>query len=423
MRFVHAVRIYQFGMDFVDKGEMIKAKQVTNWPLVLLLWIVGLAAAMQFAKFSISLFALGEVYEIADTWTAVLLSSVGIMGIVFGATAGILVVRVGIRRALLLALVIGAAASAVQSATPSYSIILMSRLAEGISHLLIVVAAPTAMASLSSDRHRSIVMGIWATFFGVAFAIMGWLGIPLLETSGISALFLAHAALMLSLFCLLWFLMKPVSRAKEKAPNLSLASLLNMHKKIYSSPRTIAPGAAFFWHTMMFVALLTFLPSFANNEASVKLLATTLPLVSIGGSFASGIVAQRFKNPFALLTGAFAGLLPLAALTWVAFGSEWFNLAACALMTGSGFVQGTAFAVIPKLSVTEEGQAHANGAIAQLGNLGATIGTPIFALGIQMLGYSVIPSLVLLISCVAISVVAVVTFKTKGTAPEISSSS
>ncbi|WP_346433232.1 hypothetical protein [Marinomonas rhodophyticola] len=65
---------------------------------------------------------------------------------------------------------------------------------------------------------------------------------------------------------------------------------------------------------------------------------------------------------------------------------RYFLLTALLLLLVSGIVQGTAFALIPALSTTESEQAMGNGAIAQLGNLGVTVGPPIFAYAIDLNG-------------------------------------
>jgi cbb3-type cytochrome oxidase subunit 3 len=67
--------------------------------------------------------------------------------------------------------------------------------------------------------------------------------------------------------------------------------------------------------------------------------------------------------------------LPLAAL-----------LAGFALAGAMGIVQGASFSAIPQLNPTAIGRARASGAVAQLGNLGTTTGTPILALMIAALG-------------------------------------
>jgi lysozyme family protein len=49
------------------------------------------------------------------------------------------------------------------------------------------------------------------------------------------------------------------------------------------------------------------------------------------------------------------------------------------LSAALGIVQGASFASIPELNVTAEDRARAAGAVAQLGNLGTTTGTPVLA--------------------------------------------
>lgn len=60
--------------------------------------------------------------------------------------------------------------------------------------------------------------------------------------------------------------------------------------------------------------------------------------------------------------------------------SAWgYPEAALLLMLVSGLAGGCAFALIPQLNQDAAQQARANGAVAQMGNLGATLGPPLFA--------------------------------------------
>jgi nitrate/nitrite transporter NarK len=49
------------------------------------------------------------------------------------------------------------------------------------------------------------------------------------------------------------------------------------------------------------------------------------------------------------------------------------------LILFSGIIQGAVFSLIPNISLSTEDQTNANGAVAQLGNLGSTLGPPIFS--------------------------------------------
>ena len=78
---------------------------------VLMLWLAGLGAAVQFGKLSFSLDLIAARYPLAGPVAlGLVLSVVGLVGLVFGTTAGLLVARIGPRRAITAALALGAAA-------------------------------------------------------------------------------------------------------------------------------------------------------------------------------------------------------------------------------------------------------------------------------------------------------------------------
>jgi DHA1 family inner membrane transport protein len=79
-----------------------------------------------------------------------------------------------------------------------------------------------------------------------------------------------------------------------------------------------------------------------------------------------------------------------ACMVWL--GLDPANAPACiALAASLGLVQGASFAAVPQLNDKAEDQAQANGAMAQMGNLGNTIGTPIMVAGLAVFGYNALP--------------------------------
>jgi DHA1 family inner membrane transport protein len=65
---------------------------------------------------------------------------------------------------------------------------------------------------------------------------------------------------------------------------------------------------------------------------------------------------------------------------WAFWGQGAGMVAGGFLLSGAlGIVQGASFASIPELNATPEDRARAAGAVAQLGNLGTTTGTPVLA--------------------------------------------
>lgn len=380
----------------------ISVTEKTNWLSVLLLWAIGLAAAMQFAKLSVTLDDLAIHYVVSESLAALVLSSIGFMGILLGAAAGTVVGSVGPRRALLVAMSIGVFVSSIQAFLPPFLLFLASRLIEGVSHLLIVVAAPTAIIAVSAPRHTSLTMGLWATFFGVAYALAGYFGPSIQAQFGFSAVYGSHAGLMILLLAVF------VSTYSASNPTEGLKLPRNGRQawrtqfEVYRATNTSIPALAFLWHTLMFVALLTFLPGLGNDEGVQRLLATILPVITIVGSFAGGAIAQRLNQPILQLQVGFVVFAALSFLLALSLQTQIFMVAACAVMFVSGIIQASTFAAIPQLCHDGVEQARANGGVTQLGNLGATCGTPLFAAGLVYAGSLAVPLFAGTISLLAV---------------------
>jgi len=356
----------------------------TQWTDVIVLWLVGIFAAMQFAKFSIAYDSLLHHYNVDAAAVGLLLSTVGMIGLIFGVVAGVVSSKLEYKNVLIGAVVIGGCASLLQASQPNYYVLFASRVVEGLSHLGIVVAAPTLMLRASEKRHHALVMGLWGTFFGVAFAVAGWAGSQILQSHGFAALCLSHGALALPLLVYCWVMISNIA-TDNTTGSVRLTQLMKSTLRVYVNPRTCLPGIVFLFHTTMFIALLTFIPRLSTDEQTKTLLMVLLPLSSIIGTFLAGFLSQYVLKPPLLLFLAYAGVFIFALITVSLQGSHYlFASAALSLMLISGIVQGGSFTLIPYLSRSESEQAMGNGSIAQMGNVGATIGTPLFAYALDL---------------------------------------
>lgn len=344
--------------------------------LVLTLWAAGLGAAAQFGKISIVFDLMATRYGGSPVATGMIVSVVGIVGLVFGTTAGLWVTALGFRRVLVGALLLGAAVSAVEAADLPYGILIALRMVEGVSHLAIVVAAPTVISLVAPPASLGLAMTLWSSFFGVSFALLAWIGRPLAEAAGVPGLFLAHAAYLAALALALWRMMP--EDPPPTAPSISPRRLLADHVAIYRSPFEAAPALGFVCYTALYVALLTLLPPLFPDAQRV-IVATGMPLISIAVSLTLGLWLLRHLPAVAIVGLGFGagGLSALAlALSWGQGGAV---AAALGLSGALGLVQGASFASIPQLNLSAQGRARAAGAIAQLGNVGTTAGTPLLA--------------------------------------------
>ena len=354
----------------------------TNFPLVFVLWGAGLGAAGQYAKISVIFDQLGPVYPDAGAALGFIVSLVGFVGILLGVVAGLVVARIRYRREMLWALWVGAAMSLLQATLPALPLMLASRVVEGLSHLAIVVAAPTLIAGLSAARHAGFTLTLWSTFFGVAFTLLVALGLPLVATFGLPALFIAHGVWMAVFAIVLTLFLRPMHT--PVAGTLSLRGLLADHLTIYRSPRIAAPGAGWLFYTFCFLAILTVLPPYISPEWRAWVMGA-MPLVSIAVSMTFGVWALRMMSAVQLTQTGF--VFSVAALVWLLMAPG-LPAACLALAAGLGLVQGATFASIPQLNTTADTQAQAYGALAQTGNLGNTIGTPALLAILGVAGYA-----------------------------------
>lgn len=341
---------------------------------ILLLWGAGLGAAAQFGKIAVVFDRFGQIYpQAGQVQLGLIVSAVGFVGLILGTTAGIFAQRLGYRRVLVAALATGALLSGVEALFPPLPVFLLLRGLEGFSHLAIVVAGPVLIARIAPLRHQGLAMTLWSSFFGVSFALTAALGLPLVQAWGDAALLLAHAVYMAVFAVLLWMILPSDTPPEPTARQ----SLLRQHAQIYRSPSVSAPALGFFCYTLTYVALMTLLPPmFGAHQA---LIASSFPLISIAVSLTLGVQALRYFPAFRLAQAGFAGAVVSCLVLWLFWGGSAALLGAWGIAACLGIAQGASFAAVPQLNPDPADQSRAAGAIAQLGNLGTTTGTPLLA--------------------------------------------
>ena len=349
----------------------------TSWPLVLLIWTTGLLAAMQFAKFSLTFSDLSELYG-GTVRAGFLVSVISVTGMLLGSIAGLLIGRVGYKFALLTGLFLGAVFSALQAFLPPFSVLILLRIFEGVSHLAIVVAAPVLLVEITAPRHVAGVMTLWGTFFGVGFLIMAWICAPILVAGGPAALFLVHAGMMASIGTAALVFVPRIKVVPEPLP--SAHQIFEAQKAMYRSPFIAAAPFGWIFYTLTFVAGLSVLPDFYGatqpGYGFEAFILNTIPLISIGASLVLGILLLRVLSEYyvvliGFLVGAVAGLL-------LGIAPSFFSLSCLAIAWG--LIQAGSFALIPALNTGPKSRAHCYGAMAQTGNFGNLIGPPLLAL-------------------------------------------
>ncbi len=351
----------------------------------MLIWFAGLGAATQFAKIAVPFSDVGLLYPDNAAVIGWLLSIISLMGAALGAISGAITARIGPNRLLLSGLVLGGALSLLQASLPVFQLMLLSRVIEGLSHLAIVVAAPTLIAQITSGRARYNSMVLWSTFFGVAFALNAWVGLPIVDRFGLPTYFAMHGGLMLLIAALIALSDLKTDIGQTEGTGWGLSAFLDVHIRTYRSPFISAPAIGWFFYTLTFVSLLAILPG-RLPEGQGASIAALMPL--------AGIVLSWLLVPLLLTVLSCVSVVNLGFMLGIAtvialFLGAPLTFGCIALFAVLGLVQGGSFAAVPELNGTTEAQALSYGAMAQMGNAGNLLGTPVLLailLGVEEAG-------------------------------------
>ena len=344
---------------------------------VVAIWLVSLGAAAQFGKFAVLFDRVAASYPgQSGPMIGLIVSTVGFVGLFFGTTAGLFVSALGYRRVMITALLTGAVISAVEALLPPLPVMLVLRVLEGGSHLALVVSAPVLTAQLASPRWQAAAMTLYSSFFAVSFAGLAWIGPRLADAAGLPAVYMAHGLYMLGGAALMAALL-PVDRCGAM-PALTLRGLADSHLAIYKSPFEAAPAMGFVCYTFTFVAFLTLMPQQFLGQPQQFILATAMPLVSVVTALTLGVWGMSRISAVRMVQIGFAVSLGFVAVLWLVWGQAGpVVLAAFGVAGALGLVQSASFAAVAQLNAEPAARARAAGAIAQLGNLGTTGGTPV----------------------------------------------
>ncbi len=350
---------------------------------IFIIWFAGLGAASQYARISVVFDHMQTVYPQAGGWLGFTLSIVGVVGVLLGVVAGTLAARLGPRRVIFWGLIFGAAVAALQAIGLSLGLFLLTRVIEGISHLAIVVAGPTLLARVAPQRLYGFAFTLWGAFFAIAYAFLAWVAPPIVARWGLDALHLGHAGWLMICAGLIWMMHIPAGERAKGAP-LTVGYLMRRHWEVYRSPFMNASAFGWLFYAFCFLSMLTLLPPHLDPEWRSETIAA-MPLLATATSMTLGVRLLHRMPAFRVVQIGFFTATGVVVMIMV-FGA---HPAIClGYAMAMGLMQGSSFALVPQINTNENDRAGANGAFAQAGNLGNTIGTPVLLLVASVAGFN-----------------------------------
>lgn len=351
-----------------------------------MLWLVGVLAAAQLAKLSTIAPVLQARFDLSLSEIGLLISLLEVGGGLFGFVAGLALAWINCRRSMLAGMTILAGASLVEAIAPDAATLFAARAVEGIGYLLVVIAAPTAIASIAQDGDRARALALWSSFVPVGIAIgsaVTGLCVPILGAQGVMLLWAALLATMIVPMLRLRFGTGDSRRIVLPAPAAWISTL------------------AFGVYTFFLCALTMLLPTFLILERGAGLGEASLivSLASLSALPASGLailMLRRGELPAArflmIATPALAGTALLAPLGFQhGLGLTLTGILLVTAIMLSGLVPPLMFGRLPVLAGAigphDPRIATSNGLLTQFGAGGALIGPPLAGLIVEGWGW------------------------------------
>ncbi len=357
------------------------------WNNVIIFWFLGILAAAQFAKMSIIAPLWRAEWGLSLSELGWLVSLLEVGGALFGLVASFGLAWVGLRRFLVIGLVTLAVASAVEGLTSDLGVLFIARAIEGAGYLLVVIAAPTAIAASADDLIRPRALALWSTFVPVGIAAGGGLTAFMLTMTRAPGVMLIWA---ISLAAAIPFVMR-IRLEDSRAHQIILPNLAAWISTF-----------GFGLYTMFISIVTMLLPAFLIERSGATLAQAALAAALTSLAALPGMVAAvRLMRDGDLPTEkvikaasvALIAAVPLVLLLYRDSGDGLLlrSIWALSAVAISGIVPALMFARLPRLAGARTPDdprvATANGLITQFGAGGALIGPPLAGMAVSIWGW------------------------------------
>ncbi len=358
----------------------------------------GVSAALHLGKLPPAVPALQASLGISLVEAGFLLSLVQAAGMTLGLLIGLAADTIGLRRSMLIGLLIVTLASvggACVVAGPNAVLLLMAlRALEGLGFLLVVMPAPGLIRAVIPAGVDKLAMGFWGAYMPLGVAVALLLGPLLIGAVGWQGWWWALSAVSAGAY---FWVMRAVPAVRTRSPAAAagmpnpprwttrLSDTLNA-----SGPRRVS--LAFAVYSSQWIAVIGFLPAI-YTEAGIPatwtaVLTALAAAMNIAGNLAGGRLLQRGVVPAHLLrlgfgTMAIAGIAAFAqwghGVDAVALPPALRYVAVCLFSLGGGVVPATLFMLAVRVAPGSATVSTTVGMMQQASALGQFLAPPVVA--------------------------------------------
>ncbi len=354
-------------------------------------WVIvfaGVCAALHVGKLPPALPVLQDALGITLVQAGFLLSAVQVASMTLGLAVGLSADSLGLRRSMLVGLVLLSVASISGGFVADASGLLFLRALEGLGFLLVVMPAPALIRRTVDASQLSGRMGWWGTYMPTGSALALLLGPWVIAGLNWSAWWWLLGAVAAFAWVAVWLCVpddvQPPA-ATHNAANDAWPKRLALTLQC-SGPWLVA--LTFAVYSSQWLAVVGFLPTvyaeLGLTASTAGVLSACVALANVSGNIMSGRLLQRGWPAQRLLSIGFA-CMTLGAVgayaTWQGEGLPTSLRFACVVMFSAvgGLIPGTLFSCALRLAPSEGTVSTTVGYMQQLSALGQFAGPPLVA--------------------------------------------
>ena len=371
-----------------SKGQV--SVQSYAWVILIVVFLASVAAPLNQFKVSPVMPVLMEAFGLDLSSAGYLMSVFAITGFVLALPAGIIIQKLGLKVAGLIATGCLMVGSVIGALSTTAGLMMVSRVIEGVGMGLIAVVAPAAIAIWFPPEKQGTPMGIWATWVPVGSVVMFLLAPALTEAINWQAVWWFGAAFALLAMILFAALMRMPDVVGGPEGAGGPGEPPNMGKALANRNIWLL-GLAFACFNLATMCIATFYPTFLTTVkdytmANASFTSSITMIVVIFSAPLAGVLSDKIGSRKLLITIPFIitgimFLFPFSVDGWMISG--WMILSGII----SGAIPTATFAAAPEIMGKPE-LAGIGLAVVTLGqNLGMFVGPVIFGMIVESSGW------------------------------------
>jgi MFS family permease len=364
------------------------------WIILLVVFLASVAGPVNQFKVPPLMPVLIETFRLNLSQAGLLMSVFAFTGLILALPAGVILQKLGPKRAGLLALGCLGIGSAWGAFSNGAGWLLASRVLEGVGMGLIGVVAPASIALWFPRQKQGTPMGIWATWVPVGSVIMYNLAPALESSAGWQAVWWSGAGFALAAFGLYGLLMRlPPSLANE--PGAGQAGPVNDRspklREALANRNIWLLALEFSCFNFVIIAFFTFFPTFLSEERNYSLaqagfIASLPNIIALGSAPLAGWLSDRIGSRRLVLAIPFLIIGAIMILPFHLTGSPLYALMILFGLVGAAIPTAT-FAAAPEVAGKPQLVGLGLAVVALGQNLGMVIGPLLFGMSIEIMGW------------------------------------